>query len=303
MSRVTRSPRNSVQDRPGRLKLMLRRHRWLVRRAAVAGGVLLALLAAGAAVRHRAADPSVASTREKFGAATAFAGLRVRNIVITGRANTPESLLRAALGVKTGDPILGFSVADARARIESLSWVEHATVERRLPATVVVSLDERRPFAIWQNGGRFVLIDRAGQVVADQDLAKFSDLPLVVGPGAPVGAPVLLEALSERPTLQSRVVAAVRIGERRWNLVLHGGMDVLLPEGAEAAALDRLQTLQTDQALLDRPLQVVDMRLPDRLVVRPMPSADPKAADSALPLPPPPPPTPAPMPPDAKKPT
>ena len=42
MSRVTRSPRNSVQDRPGRLKLMLRRQRWLLRRAALAGGVLLA---------------------------------------------------------------------------------------------------------------------------------------------------------------------------------------------------------------------------------------------------------------------
>jgi cell division protein FtsQ len=297
MSRVTRSPRNSVQDRPGRLKLMLRRQRWIVRRMALAGGLLLAMLAVALFVRHRSADTSVASTREKFGTATAFAGLRVKDIAITGRANTPEPLLRAALGVKTGDPILGFSVADARARIESLSWVEHATVERRLPATVVVNLDERRPFAIWQNQGKFVLIDREGQVVADQDIAKFSNLPLVVGPGAPLAVAVLVDALNDRPALQARVVASVRIGERRWNLHLHGGMDVLLPEGAEIAALDRLQKLQADQALLDRPLQAVDMRLPDRLVVRPLPSAE--AADG-MPLPPPPP---ASAPADAKKPT
>ncbi len=264
---------------------------------ALAGGLLLAMLAVALFVRHRSADTSVASTREKFGTATAFAGLRVKDIAITGRANTPEPLLRAALGVKTGDPILGFSVADARARIESLSWVEHATVERRLPATVVVNLDERRPFAIWQNQGKFVLIDREGQVVADQDIAKFSNLPLVVGPGAPLAAAVLVDALNDRPALQARVVASVRIGERRWNLHLHGGMDVLLPEGAEIAALDRLQKLQADQALLDRPLQAVDMRLPDRLVVRPLPSAE--AADG-MPLPPPPP---ASAPADAKKPT
>jgi cell division protein FtsQ len=79
--------------------------------------------------------------------------------------------------------------------------------------------------------------------------------------------------------LQARVVAAVRIGERRWNLRLQSGTDVLLPEGAEAAAVERLDSLDQAHALLDRPLQVVDMRLPDRLVVRPIP--DPHAAETA----------------------
>ena len=76
----------------------------------------------------------------------------------------------------------------------------------------------------------------------------------------------------------ARMVAAVRVGERRWNLQLRSGIDVLLPEGHEAAALDRLAALQQDHALLDRPLEVIDMRLPDRLVLRPRaePAADPQ---------------------------
>jgi len=60
----------------------------------------------------------------------------------------------------------------------------------------------------------------------------------------------------------------VRIGERRWNLKLHNGADVLLPEGAEAAAIARLAALQREQQLMDRPLVAIDMRLPDRLVLR-----------------------------------
>jgi cell division protein FtsQ len=44
---------------------------------------------------------------------------------------------------------------------------------------------------------------------------------------------------------------------------------VMLPEGHEVAALDRLMALQRDHDLLDRPLDVVDMRLPDQLVLRP----------------------------------
>ena len=44
----------------------------------------------------------------------------------------------------------------------------------------------------------------------------------------------------------SRMVAAVRVGERRWNLRMNNGADVMLPEGAEAPALARLMELQTD---------------------------------------------------------
>ena len=207
--------------------------------------------------------------RERLGAVTAASGLRVTDIVIEGRANTPEPMLRAAIGVSNGDPILGFSLEDTRARIETIPWVEHATVERRLPGTLVVNLQERRPFAIWQNQGKFVLVDRAGQVVTNQDVAQFRHLPLIVGLGAPGAAAVLLDALQRRPALAEKVSASVRVGERRWNLRMTNGTDVMLPEGHEVAALDRLIQLQQDHAVLDRPLAAIDMRLPDRLVFRP----------------------------------
>jgi len=277
--RVNRLPRNSINDRPGRWKLLARRYRRFLR--PLGWGVFgLAFVALFAVLIHSNNSGGTLTTlRDRLGGATAVFGLRVQTVAIEGRANTPEPLLRAAVGVAKGAPILGFSVAAARARIETLAWVEHATVERRLPSTIVVSLQERRPFAIWQNHGKFALIDRDGQIVVDQNVAQFGQLPLVVGPGAPAAAAPLLDALTERPALQSHVVAAVRIGERRWNLHMDSGIDVLLPEGAEIAALDRLVTLQQEHALLDRPLAVVDMRLPDRLVLRPLP--DPQKSDPA----------------------
>ena len=202
----------------------------------------------------------------------ADAGLTVRHIDIRNRANTPEAALARAIGVHVGDPILGFSVVAARKRIEALTWVDHATVERRLPDTVVVQLQERRPFAVWQHDGKFVLIDRNGQVVADQDVAQFRTLPLVVGAGAPEAAAPLLDALATRPALAAHVVAAVRIGQRRWNLLMKNRTDVLLPEGHVVEALDRLMALDQAHALLERPLLAIDMRLPDRLVLRPRPA-------------------------------
>ncbi|HEY4043704.1 MAG TPA: cell division protein FtsQ/DivIB [Rhodopila sp.] len=268
---MKRSPRYSVNDRPAGWRLALRRQRRLLLPAAAIAGtsVAVALLASALHSAAPRTTGTLSSIRERFGATTAASGLRVTDIVIEGRANTPEPLLRAAIGITKGDPILGFSLEATKTRIETIPWVEHATIERRLPGTVVINLQERRPFAVWQNQGKFVLVDRTGQVVTNQDIAQFPHLPLIVGQGAPGSAAELLDALRDRPALEEKVVASVRVGERRWNLRMANGTDVLLPEGHEIVALDKLIQLQQDHAVLDRSLAAIDMRLPDRLVFHP----------------------------------
>lgn len=276
--RTPAKPPRPVGERPGRFALLWRRQRRLLRPIALSVVAVLVMGTGATLVRSVQPGSSIASWREKLGAAV---GLTVQDVVIEGREKTPEPLLRAALGISRGDKLLGFSLEAARARVEKLDWVQSATVERRLPGTVFVTVHERQPFAVWQSEGRFELIDRKGQAVARQDPAKdtvaFSTLPLVVGAGAPDAAAALLDVLGNYPAIRSHVVAAVRVGGRRWNLHLSTGGDVLLPEGAEAAALARLQELQASQQLLDRPVAVIDMRLPDKLVVRPQPEPRPAA--------------------------
>jgi cell division protein FtsQ len=285
MPGVKRSPRNSVNDRPSGWRLALRRQRRLLKpagwMAAASVFAMLLVVAFHSAAPH--SSGTISSLRERLGAATAASGLRVSDIVIEGRANTPEPLLWAAIGVNKGDPILGFSLDDVRTRVESIPWIERATVERRLPGTLVVNLQERRPFAVWQNQGKYVLVDRTGQVVTNQDVAQFPHLPLIVGQGAPGAAATLLDALRERPALAEKVVASVRVGERRWNLRTTNGSDILLPEGHEVVALDRLIQLQQQHDVLDRPLAAIDMRLPDRLVFRPKVEAKENLAVPPLP--------------------
>ena len=265
-------------ERPGRVSLLWRRKRGLLR--PVAWSVLAVLVVGAGATLVRTVQPgsTVASWREKLGASV---GLTVNEVVIEGREKTPEPLLRAALGINRGDKLMGFSLEAVRARVEQLAWIQSATVERRLPGTIVVTLQERQPYAVWQSEGRFVLIDKQGQAVAKQDPAKdtvaFATLPLVVGAGAPEMAAALLDQLAQYPMLRSRVVAAVRVGQRRWNLRLSTGCDVMLPEGQETVALVRLQELQTTQQILDRPLAVIDLRLPEKMVVRPGPEPKPGA--------------------------
>ncbi|HUZ64545.1 MAG TPA: cell division protein FtsQ/DivIB [Acetobacteraceae bacterium] len=280
MPRMTRPARRGrgrstqVIDRPSPLKLLLRR---LLRlRRPLLWTIAVVALLFGVPALLRAAHPgrAVGPLRAGLGALGAAAGLTVRHVVIEGRANTPRHLVLAALAVKTGTPILGFSVAAARARVEKLSWVRDAMVTRELPGTVLVRLTERRPYAVWQNNGRFVLIDRDGRVVAEKDVALTArqlQLPLVVGPGAATHAEALLATIARYPVLHAKLTAAVRVGDRRWNLELTSGANVKLPARGQAQAIARLMELQKKIALLDRPVRTVDLRLPGRLVVHPFP--------------------------------
>ena len=261
--------------RPSRMRIWVKRRRSLLRPAIYGalgcGALALVVLAV------RAIDPAgrVRGIAEAVGGIGDGLGLEVQHVILEGRRNTPTDMIRAALGVARGDPMLEFSPEQARARIETIAWVQQAHVERRLPGTILIRIEERRPFAIWQNNGHFVIIDREGRVVASDGLDQFGPLPLLVGTGADTTGAALHDMLRQQPEVAERVQAMVRIHERRWNLRLHNGTDVLLPEGHEAVAIQRLGELQREARLLDRPLAAIDLRLPDRLVLRPTRQAEP----------------------------
>jgi cell division protein FtsQ len=212
-------------------------------------------------------------------AATASAGLKVEEILVEGRVETPGPRVLAVLDVKLGMPILAFDPAQARAELERLSWVKAAAVERRLPGTILVRIVERRALALWQHDRRLFVIDREGKEIKDADPAHFARLPLVVGDDAPRHAAQLLALLALEPDLKKRVTAAVRVGARRWNLRMDAGegatVDVQLPETNAGAAWSRLAELERANKLLGRNVSVIDLRIPDRLIVRAAPEPPP----------------------------
>lgn len=195
-------------------------------------------------------------------------GFTVQEINVTGRSRTPRDQLLAALQVERGAPILAFDPAAARKRIEALPWVASAVVERHLPDTVYLNIQERQPLALWQHGGRFSLIDRNGVEIPESEVGPYIHLPLLVGDDAPSQAGALLDLLAAEPELATRVKAAVRIGGRRWNLVMDSGIEVQLPEDQPGPALARLAEAQRNHDILARDLVVIDLRLPDRMTVR-----------------------------------
>jgi len=206
-------------------------------------------------------------------------GLVVTDIEVTGRATTDRETILAALDAHYGTPILGVSPARAKAQLEALPWVRSAAIERRLPGTIYVRLVERQPLAVWQHDGKWELIDRDGTVIPVNDLSRFAKYPTVVGDDqARHSAAQLLDLLASEPSLANRVTALVMVGDRRWNVRIDNAIDVMLPEDDIAGAWSKLAQLEKTNRILQRDVEAIDLRLPDRLVLRVNDAAPPKDA-------------------------
>ena len=210
-------------------------------------------------------------------ARTAQLGFRVEDILVVGRLETPRKELLKAVRLSRGAPILAFDIEAARRRVERLPWIRSATVERMLPDTILMNVEERQPLALWQHQGQFALIDHDGEVILRDGLERFADLVVVVGEEAPVHTATLLETLGNEPELLPLVEAAVWVGGRRWNIRLAGDIDVRLPEKNAKRAWTRLAEYERAHRVLERDVQVLDLRLPDRLIVRKAPKGTPRA--------------------------
>jgi cell division protein FtsQ len=237
--------------------------------AGLAGGAILSgTLPARGPGQEQASRPSqglLASVMELTGKL----GLVVTDIQVDGRSTTDRETILAALDAHYGTPILAVNPSRAKQQLEALPWVRSAAIERRLPGTLYVRLVERRPLAVWQHDSKHELIDRDGTVIPVTDLSRFAKLPTVVG-GDPArrGAAQLLDLLANEPSLAPRVTAAVLVGDRRWNVRIDNQIDVMLPEDDMAGAWAKLAQLERNNRVLQRDVETIDLRLPDRLVMR-----------------------------------
>jgi cell division protein FtsQ len=210
--------------------------------------------------------------------ASAASGFALREIRVEGRGETAVADILSAVSANRGDPILGIDIDAVRQRLEDLPWIESASVERRFPDQLIVSVTEAEPMALWQRSQKLYLVSRDGAVIETANLGKYAKLLIIVGEDAPKKAQDLFDILAQEPDLRSHVTAAVLVGKRRWNIRMDNDVDVKLPEDGALGAWRHFADLNRQNDLLDKDVSVVDLRQPDRVVVRqghPQPAVDP----------------------------
>ena len=195
-------------------------------------------------------------------------GFRITSIALAGgRQLTREEILTTA-GVTGRSSLLFLDATAARARLKANPWIAEATVLKLYPGRLHIKITEREAFALWQKDGKVAVISADGIVVESFVSQRFARLPMVVGIRADTKAKDFLAVVDGFPAIRDQLHASILVAERRWNLKLKNGITVRLPEDGVETALRALIDLDRDKNLLSRDIDVVDLRLPDRVTVR-----------------------------------
>jgi cell division protein FtsQ len=132
-----------------------------------------------------------------------------------------------------------------------------------------VRLTERVPVAVWRSAKGLSLLDASGHRVAGlESRADRDDLPLVAGEGADRAVTEALALIDAAGPAAPRLRGLMRMGERRWDMVLDRDQRIMLPQKNPVSALERLLAMNQTQDILARDIAAIDLRDGHKPVLR-----------------------------------
>ena len=176
-----------------------------------------------------AAEAEIAALWESVAARPEFA---LKGVEITGGSERLRRLAHDAIGIAPGASSLALDVAGIRARIEALEAVRSATVQLDPRGMLRIAIDAREAVALFRaDDGRLTLLDAEGVHIGPiPRRALYPQLPLILGEGGARAVHEVLSLMDGAPDLVPRIRAFVRVGERRWDVVLQHDRVIKLPE-------------------------------------------------------------------------
>jgi cell division protein FtsQ len=107
------------------------------------------------------------------------------NIDVTGMENVTKAQIMEVMGADIGRNIFFIPLAQQKAQLEQIPWVESASVMRFVPNRLQIEIRERTPIAFARVGARISLIDAGGTLMElpSAGKQKFS-FPVIVGMNA-----------------------------------------------------------------------------------------------------------------------
>ncbi len=208
--------------------------------------------------------------RQTGNALAKTAGFSVENIHISGLKYTSKLDILKVLNINYGDNIFLVDTEALLSLLKKIGWIEHITIHKKFPNTIDIIIQEYKPYALWQYKNNVVVIAETGVVIPNADPRSFADLMLVVGERANSQCKSLFSILMDYPGFKDMITSAQYMNRRRWRLYFSMGVLVDLPESNIGDSIHRVYTLHQKQKILDRDVEIIDMRIQNKLVFKGM---------------------------------
>ena len=198
----------------------------------------------------------------------------VNEIQVEGASSVLAEAVRVALNLQLPLSSFDIDLVASRQLVEAFDAVEHAELRILTGGVLQVGITERMSALVWRMPEGLWLLDENGHRVGGLGARELrGDLPLVAGEGADLMAAEALALVKAAGPLVPRLRGLVRVGERRWDMVLDRDQRVMLPPDNPVRALEGLLALDQAEGTLSRDILVVDLRNDHRPTLRLSPEA------------------------------
>ena len=153
--------------------------------------------------------------------------------------------------------------------LNDIPAVASAAIKVTVSGVLQINISERIPAFIWRKDDVISVIDEKGEFIRlATSRLDYPELPLVIGEAANLSIADISSLMEDNQYFLNQVRAFVRVGERRWDLVLDNNLRIMLPQAEFLAAFDRLMLMSESGSLFSDQLSSIDMRLVERPTVR-----------------------------------
>ena len=153
--------------------------------------------------------------------------------------------------------------------INKIDSVESSNVRINDSGVLLVEVIERKPVAVYRENDELTLIDLIGYKINNIfSRSDRKDLPLIVGTGGNYKVKEALEIYQIFSLNLSKIRGLIRIGERRWDIILNNNMRIKLPEKKPKRSLRKFLSSDENYLISSNDFSIIDLRFSNKIILR-----------------------------------
>lgn len=199
----------------------------------------------------------------------------IRNVVFLGNKHLTDDELKALAGIHGNDSLFTASGKKVSQMLLKSPWIRSVSVRKELPDTLAVLIEEVTPFALLDMNGRLFIINDKGNLLEELKDDPIPFLPVITG--NPYNrdegfseALNLAKSMNDLGFSSERNQIEIIVSNPQELTAVIDGTVVKVGSGDYRKKLERLLELEGEIKRRNIPVDFIDLRFENRVVVKPV---------------------------------
>ena len=199
----------------------------------------------------------------------------IKNVVFYGNKHLTDDELRALAGIYGNENIITVSRKKVTQMLLKSPWIKSVSVRKELPDTLSVLIEEVTPFALLDMKGRLFIINDKGDLLEELKGDSIPFLPVITA--NPYNrdegfseALSLARSMNDLGFSSERNQIEIIVSRPQELTILIDGTVVKVGSGDYSKKLERLLELEGEIKKRNIPVDFIDLRFENRVIVKPV---------------------------------